>query len=75
MISNKNKAKPTVSSSNWAKIQQIETFVGYMDNDSNMIGERKKLIILHYCDNKKDLIEQLQTMIIGLESNFEDFTV
>ena len=59
-----------VSGSAWFKTEQIETFVGEMDNG----GERKKLVVLHQCgENKKALIEQLKTMISGLETNFECF--
>jgi hypothetical protein len=55
----------------WFKTEQIETFVGEINNG----GERKKLIVLHQCgENKKALIEQLKTMISGLENNFEQFT-
>jgi len=35
---------------------------------------RKKLIILHECgEDKKALIEQLETMILGLKTDFNCF--
>ena len=58
------------SGSGWFQTEQIETFVGEMDNG----GERKKLIVLHQCGNNKEaLIGQLKLMIDGLESNFDWF--
>lgn len=55
---------------------QIDTFIGNIDENSNMIGERKKLIILHQCgEDKKSLIGQLKTMIHGIETNFDSFGV
>lgn len=63
-----------VKRSKWFNIQQIETFVGIMNAESEMIGERKKLVILHECgDDKEALIGQLKTMISGLETNFDWF--
>ena len=54
-----------VSTSNWFKTEQIET---------NVAGERKKLVVLHLCgDDKEALIGQLKTMILGLETNFDWF--
>lgn len=54
-----------VDSRNWFKIEQIET---------NVAGERKKLVVLHLCgDDKEALIGQLKTMILGLETNFDWF--
>lgn len=56
---------PVVSTSNWFKTEQIET---------NVAGERKKLVVLHLCgDDKEALIGQLKTMILGLETNFDWF--
>lgn len=53
---------------------EIETFVGHMDKNSVMVGERKKLMVLHQCGNDKDaLIGQLKTMINGLETDFDAF--
>ena len=73
-LSNEAQNQPSclgaVSGSAWFKTEQIETFVGEMDNG----GERKKLVVLHQCgEDKKALIEQLKTMISGLETNFEWF--
>ena len=78
MLENENLNEPqkpqlnigAVSGSAWFKTEQIETFVGEMDNG----GERKKLVVLHQCgEDRKALIEQLKTMISGLETNFEWF--
>jgi len=56
---------PVVITSNWFKTEQIET---------NVSGERKKLVVLHLCgDDKEALIGQLKTMILGLETNFDWF--
>jgi len=56
---------------NWFKTEQIETFVGEMNNG----GGRKKLVVLHQCgDDKQSLIGQLKTMISGLENNFDGFS-
>ena len=67
---NPQSCQTDVSGSAWFKTEQIETFVGEMDNG----GERKKLVVLHQCgEDKKALIEQLKTMISGLETNFEWF--
>jgi hypothetical protein len=58
----------------WFDTLQIETFVGEMNMNSEMNGDRKKLIILHQCgDDKTALIGQLQTMIHGIETNFDAF--
>ena len=62
------------NSTDFFETKQIETFVGHMNNNSEMIGERKKLIILHQCgDNNEALIDQLKTMIMGIETNFDWF--
>jgi len=61
---------------NWFKTEQIETAVNV---NGTMTAEeikncRKKLIVLHECGEDKDaLIEQLKTMINGLENNFDNF--
>lgn len=62
------------------KSQEIETFIGLGENNSSfnkegdMVGERRKLLILHQNgEDKKSLIGQLQTLIHGLETNFEAF--
>jgi len=55
------------------KTEQIETFVGNMNEKSEMIGERKQLIVLHTCENKEDLVEQLKTMIHGIQTDFKGF--
>ena len=61
-------------STDFFKTHQIETFVGHMNDNSEMIGERKKLVILHQCgDNKEALIGQLKTMILGIETDFDWF--
>lgn len=63
---------------NWFKIEQIETAVNVTgDMTADQIEScRKKLIVLHECgDDKKALIEQLETMIFGLETDFNDFAV
>ena len=71
---NKNKKLINNSNSKWFKTEQIETFVGNMNEKSELIGERKKLIVMHECGKDKGaLIEQLKTMISGLETNFECF--
>ena len=39
-----------------------------------MVGERRKLIVLHQNgDDKNELISQLKTMISGLEDDFKGF--
>jgi hypothetical protein len=64
------KADNNDTGSGWFETEQIESFVGEMDNG----GERKKLIVLHQCGNDKEaLIGQLKLMIDGLESNFDWF--
>jgi hypothetical protein len=53
---------------------EIETFVGHLNDESVMVGDRKKLMVLHQCGKDKEaLIGQLKTMIHGLETNFEAF--
>ncbi len=65
-----------VSGSTWFKTEQIETSVGA---NGDMTTEqlkacRKKLIVLHECgDDKEALIGQLETMILGLKTNFDWF--
>lgn len=65
-----------VSGSTWLKTEQIETAVNV---NGDMTAEqikacRKKLIILHECgEDKEALIEQLETMILGLKTNFDWF--
>ena len=80
---NINKEKQTkvlsqdaVSGSTWFETEQIETAVNV---NGDMTAEqikacRKKLIVLHECgEDKKALIEQLETMILGLKTNFDWF--
>jgi hypothetical protein len=59
--------KTDVSGSTWFKTEQIETAVnvnGDMTADE-IKACRKKLIVLHECgEDKKALIEQLETMIL-----------
>jgi hypothetical protein len=68
--------KTDVSGSTWFKTEQIETVVNV---NGDMTAEqikacRKKLIVLHECgEDKKALIEQLETMILGLKTNFDWF--
>jgi hypothetical protein len=58
----------------WSSMKQIETFVGHMNENSEMIGERKKLTVIHDCgDDKEALIGQLETMILGLKTDFDCF--
>ena len=65
-----------VSGSTWFKTEQIETAVnvnGDMTADE-IKACRKKLIVLHECgEDKKALIEQLETMIFGLKTDFDCF--
>ena len=65
-----------VSGSTWFKTEQIETAVnvnGDMTADE-IKASRKKLIVLHECgEDKKALIEQLETMILGLKTDFDWF--
>lgn len=60
----------------WFKTEQIETAVnvnGDMTPDE-IKASRKKLIVLHECgEDKEALIEQLETMILGLKTDFESF--
>lgn len=66
--------EPSVSNTTWAKMQQIETFVGHMNNNSELIGERKKLLVIHECgDDKEALIGQLEEMIRGIKTDFDCF--
>ena len=65
-----------IADSNWFKIEQIETAVNVNgDMTAKEIQfSRKKLIVLHECgEDKQALIEQLESMIFGLKTNFEDF--
>lgn len=65
-----------VIGSTWFKTEQIETAV---NANGDMTAEqikayRKKLIVLHECgDDKEALIGQLETMILGLKTNFDWF--
>ena len=80
MNTNKTQAEQlpqdAVSGSTWFKTEQIETAVnvnGDMTADE-IKACRKKLIVLHECgEDKKALIEQLETMIYGLKTNFDCF--
>ena len=60
----------------WFKTEQIETAVnvhGDMTADE-IKASRKKLIVLHECgEDKEALIGQLETMILGLKTDFESF--
>ena len=75
---NENEAlnKTDVSGSTWFKTEQIETAVNV---NGDMTAEQikasmKKLIVLHECgEDKKALIEQLETMILGLKTDFDWF--
>ena len=56
----------------WASIEEIETWVGGPIDEEK--GGRARLIVTHYCGNdKKELIDQLKTLIFGLESGFDSF--
>jgi hypothetical protein len=72
----KAETKTVVSGSTWFKTEQIETAVNV--NGDMTVDEikacRKKLIVLHECgEDKKALIEQLETMILGLKTDFDCF--
>lgn len=73
---NQQLSQTTVSGSTWFKTEQIETAVNV---NGDMTAEqikacRKKLIILHECgEDKKALIQQLETMISGIKTDFECF--
>ena len=60
----------------WFKTEQIETAVnvnGDMTTEE-IKASRKKLIVLHECgEDKEALIEQLETMILGLKTDFDFF--
>lgn len=69
-------------SENYFAQEQIDTFVGLgkngsdFDKNGNLIGERRKLVVLHQNgSNKKALIGQLKTLIEGLKTDFESFAV
>ena len=65
-----------VSGSTWFKTEQIETAVNVNgDMTAEQINAcRKKLIVLHECgEDKEALIGQLETMILGLKTNFDWF--
>ena len=80
MNTNKSQAEQlpqdAVSGSTWFKTEQIETAVnvnGDMTADE-IKACRKKLIVLHECgEDKKALIEQLETMISGIKTDFDNF--
>jgi hypothetical protein len=62
------------------KTQQIETFIGLgekgsaFDKKGRMVGERRKLVVLHQNgDDKEALIAQLETLIHGVKTDFEAF--
>lgn len=72
--------KKVKNSEAYFKTEEIETFIGLgqngsdYDDENNLFGERRKLIVLHQNGkNKKELIKQLKDLIYGLESNFEGF--
>lgn len=72
----KAEIKTVVNGSTWFKTEQIETSVSA--NGDMTIEQlkacRKKLIVLHECgEDKKALIGQLETMIIGLKTDFDCF--
>ncbi len=79
-VSNEEQSQPSlladVSGSTWFKTEQIETAVNVNGDmtEEQIKACRKKLIVLHECgDDKEALIEQLETMILGLKSNFDWF--
>jgi len=65
-----------VSGSTWFKTEQIETAVNV---NGDMTAEeikacRKKLIVIHECgEDKEALIQQLETMISGIKTDFDNF--
>ena len=62
--------------SEFFKTKQIETCVNpSADMSINELKKcRKKLIVMHQCGkDKKALIEQLKTVILGIESDFKNF--
>jgi len=64
----------TETKTSWFKTHQIETFVKSKNPTHELDGSRKKLVVLHECgEDKEALIEQLKTMILGLESEFDWF--
>ena len=82
-IEKKDKFQVTQSET-FFKEEQIDTFAGTainekgektdFDKKGNMVGERRKLIVLHQNgDDKNELISQLKTMISGLEDDFKGF--
>ena len=74
----KPKMKMKQNLQTWFKTEQIETAVNM---NADMTAEqieacRKKLIVLHECgEDKEALIGQLETMILGLKTNFELFEI
>ena len=62
--------------STWFKTEQIETAVNV---NGDMTAEeikacRKKLIVIHECgEDKEALIQQLETMISGIKTDFDNF--
>ena len=68
--------KTAVSGSTWFKTEQIETAVNV---NGDMTAEeikacRKKLIVIHECgEDKEALIQQLETMISGIKTDFDNF--
>jgi hypothetical protein len=77
-LSHKMEMEKTINENNntWFQTEQIETVVnvnGDMTTEE-IKASRKKLIVLHQCgQDKKALIEQLETMISGLKDNFDSF--
>lgn len=75
-LNTESKAENKTVVSTWFKTEQIETAVNV---NGDMTVEqikacRKKLIVLHECgEDKKALIEQLETMILGLKTDFDWF--
>ena len=65
-----------VSGSTWFKTEQIEAAVNV---NGDMTAEeikacRKKLIVIHECgEDKEALIQQLETMISGIKTDFDNF--
>lgn len=62
--------------SSWFKTEQIETAVNVNGDmtPEQIKGCRKKLLVLHECgEDKEALIGQLETMILGLKTDFNSF--
>ena len=72
----KNETLPT----KWFKTEQISTWIGEpLSTEGKKVEELEGghgiLIVTHQCgDDKSELINQLKTMISGLEKGFDNFS-